>query len=211
MPIESLSFIACGLPLLGPTVSRFSQTLRLGIVVGLLAIPFQASAFKVGREPNGNVIIFDNDYLDRRYGRTWVPESSITNSPSAARWSEVQPDRSLLTAISRSTPARRAAALRLAETGRISLQKGQHRKAIYYLEKALSCDAGPFIHFYLARAHYQLADYEQSRGFLEVAESAFNGQPEWLPKLEALKRDLSAHRAASEGTIRRDAAWTANK
>ena len=192
-------------------MSRFSQILRLGIVVWLLTTPFQASAFKVGREANGNVIIFDNDFLERRYGRTWVPESGITDSPSAARWSEVQPDRSLLAAISRSTPARRAAALRLAETGRIWLQKGQHRKAIYYLEKALSFDAGPFIHFYLARAHYQLADYEQSRGFLEVAESAFNGQAEWLPKLEALKRDLSAQRAASEGTIRRDAAWTSNK
>ncbi len=192
-------------------MSRFNQTLQIGIVIWLITTPFQANAFKVGREANGNIIILDNDFLDRRYGRTWVPESRTRDSASSITGEvEVQPDRSLSTAINRSMPARRAAALRLAETGRISLQNGQPRKAIYYLEKALSFDAGPLIHFYLARAHFQLADYQQSLGFLEVAESGFYGQPEWLPKLEALRRELSVHRDAPLGTLRRDAGWAPN-
>ena len=190
-------------------MSRFNQTLcRIGIASWLIATPFQADAFKITQEKNGNIIIFDNDFLDRRYSRTRVPENRSRDGASVPRWSEVRPDRSLLTAIGRDTPARRAAALRLAETGRISLQNGQHRKAIHYLEKALSFDAGPFIHFYLARAHYQLADYQGSLGFLEVAESGFSGQPEWLPQIEALRRELSAHRNAPRGAIRRDAGWT---
>ena len=53
-------------------------------------------------------------------------------------------------------------------------------------------DASPSFHFYLARAHFQLADYQSSLRFLQVAESGFYGQPEWLPEVAALKEALSA-------------------
>lgn len=175
----------------------------IAIAAWLIAIPFQAEGFKVVREHNGNVIVWDNDYLDRRFGRTWRPGQSTSENPRPPgteivpvpepRWSDVQPNRSLLTGISRTTTARRAAALRIAETGRTALQQKQYRRAVYYLEKALSLDANPFIHFYLARAHYRLANYQGSIGFLEVAESRFYGDPDWSSEIAALKSALFAH------------------
>jgi hypothetical protein len=67
------------------------------------------------------------------------------------------------------------------------------------------------MHFYLARAHYELADYQRSLRFLEVAETGLNGQPDWLRELEILKRDLSAARdAPPQAAIGRDAALSSN-
>ena len=91
------------------------------------------------------------------------------------------------------------------------LQKGQKRKAVYYLEKALSMDANPFIHFYLARAHYQLADYQGSLGFLEVAESGFYGHPDWLLELETLRSELSVHYYTPPAVATRTVRWTFNE
>ena len=134
----------------------------IGIAAWIISTSFHADAFEVVRKQNGNVIVWDNDYLDRRFGRTWRPGESTSESPRPAgpeiisvpepRWNEVQPNHSLLTGISRTTTARRAAALRIAETGRRALQQKQYRRAVYYLEKALSLDANPLIYFYLALA-----------------------------------------------------------
>jgi hypothetical protein len=91
----------------------------------------------------------------------------------------------------------------LAETGRTLLESGQTRTAIYYLERALGTEANPFLHFYHARAHFDLADYATARRFLEVAETRLFGQPEWLPEIAVLKEALS-------GSLeRRPVAWSA--
>jgi hypothetical protein len=203
-------------------MSRSGQIIYSIAFVACLIMPATpASAFKVGRDQDGKVVVWDNDFLNRRFGRTWVPGRGAVDKTSPGgdamarsteeRWSETKPHRSLLTAINRATPPRRAAALRLAETGRTSLQSGEHQRAVYYLEKALGVDAGPFMHFYLARAHYELADYQRSLRFLEVAESGLNGRPDWLRELEILKRDLStAHRAPPQAAIGRDADLSGN-
>jgi len=181
----------------------------IGIAVWIISTPFHADAFKLVREQNGNVIVWDNDYLDRRFGRTWRPGESTSGSPRRPagpeiisvpepHWNEVQPNHSLLTGISRTTTARRAAALRIAETGRRALQQKQYRRAVYYLERALSLDANPFIYFYLARSHYQLADYQGSMGFLKVAESRFYGDPEWSSEIAALRSALFAYHDDAE-------------
>jgi len=193
----------------------------IAIAARLIAIPFQAEGFEVVREHNGNVIVWDNDYLDRRFGRTWRPGESTSESPRPAgpeiisvpepRWNEVQPNHSLLTGISRTTTARRAAALRIAETGRRALQQKQYRRAVYYLEKALSLDANPLIYFYLARSHYHLADYQGSMGFLKVAESRFYGDPEWSSEITALRSALFAHHDDAEWIKKRNASWTFNR
>jgi len=190
------------------------------IAAWIITTPFHADAFKVVREQNGNVTVWDNDYLDRRFGRTWRAEES-TKSPRPAgpdiisvpepRWNEVQPNHSLLTGISPTTTARRAAALRIAETGRRALVQKQYRRAVYYLEKALSLDANPFIYFYLARSHYQLADYQGSMGFLKVAESGFYGDPEWSSEIAALKSALFAHHDDAGSIKKRNASWTFNR
>jgi tetratricopeptide (TPR) repeat protein len=200
--------------------------------------PFQAIAFNERLKPqpapllrpenNRKVIIFDNDFLDRRFGTSRSPETNVRDSARSApiepsgstfsgpqiidipprRSAEVSPNGSLLKGIKRDTPARRAAALRLAETGRTLLQQGQNRKAIYYLEKALGMDGSPSFHFYLARAHFQLADYPSSLSFLQVAESGFYDQPERLPEVTALKEALSG---SPQATPKRNLAWIFNE
>jgi hypothetical protein len=198
--------------------------------------PFQVSAFSerlemqpaplLRPENNRKVIILDNDFLDRRFGTGRSSETNVRDSARSApiersgftfsgqqiidipprRSADVSPNGSLLEGINRDTPARRATALRLAETGRTLLQQGQHRKAIYYLEKALSMDASPSFYFYLARAHFQLADYDSSLRFLQVAESGFDGQPEWVTEVAALKDALSG--SPSQQAPKRNVAWT---
>ena len=210
---------------------RSKVTLRLICFTALLASsPLQALAFNDGVKPEENrkVIIFDNDFLDRRFSRSHSSET-ITDSTTPApieqsgftfsgpqivdlpprRSTDVSPNGSLLKAINHGTPARRAAALRLAETGRTLLQQGRNRKAIYYLEKALGMDASPYFHFYLARAHFQLADYQSSLRFLQVAESGFLGQPEWLPEVAALKGALSG--SHSQQAVSKRVSWTFNE
>jgi tetratricopeptide (TPR) repeat protein len=203
-----------------PGFLRFKIAVVSGSIgVSFALAPSQVSAFKerlqaqstpkLQPEKNRKVIILDNDYLDRRFGKSRRGESSASDNGMLVergaftsggsqiidiqpkRSSEVSPRGSLLNGIKRGTPTRRAAALRLAETGRVLLQNGENRKAIYYLEKALGIDASPFIHFYLARAHFQLADHERALRFLEVAESGFYGDAEWQPELAAFKEALS--------------------
>jgi tetratricopeptide (TPR) repeat protein len=191
--------------------------------------PARNASYQYSEREQGKVAIFDNDYLDRLFGGTRRRESKSQSSQDPATnerqalsanenatlnipikpSAQVLPNRSLLTGTQRGTPGRRAAALRLAETGRTLLQMGQRRKAIYHLEKALSIDASPFIHFYLARAHYELAEYESAQRFLDVAENGLNGQPEWMPELGALRAALSS--TAEQSFQKPNVAWTFNE
>lgn len=220
-------------------MSRLNLILRWNCAVAVVALfPSGAGAFNPAiteptpasrQQPRDNdrrIVVLDNDYLDRRFGKDRASEANsnvdeqsppatsgdatITKDP-APRINPaipVSPNRSLLTAINRATPARRAAALRLAEVGRTSLEKGRKRKAIYYLEKALSVEANAFIHYYLARAHFQTADYQGARRFLEVAEAGFYGWPEWISELAALRAALSSFSLAEQPTLKRNVAWT---
>jgi uncharacterized protein HemY len=112
--------------------------------------------------------------------------------PYESGFLHITPNGSLLKGITRRTPPRRAAGLRLAEHGRKAVEEKRYQRAVLYLEKALAVESSPFVHFYLARAHYQLADYHRARQFLEVAEGAFSGQPHWMRELARLKRALAA-------------------
>jgi len=210
------------------TAVFFFRTICLSIY--LAAVLSDADAFSeplLRAEPNRKVIVFDNDYLDRRFRRDRLKEAEVSQSTAPApstqaasveggpqvvdisparRPAEVMPNSSFLRGITRATPPRRAAALRLAENGRTLLQSGQPRKAIYYLEKALGMEASPFVHFYLARKHYDLADNPSAQRFLEVAEAGLFGQADWLPELSTLKEAISGS-AAYLGNQRRDIAW----
>jgi len=220
------------------TLRFINCSVCLWLIAWIAVGPLDAYAFKTATsapvpqrtaEDNPSVVVWDNAYLDRRFGRDRATEASVqTNEkpivnenlpPASISVPEpvkkmpkppidVLPNGSLLTGITRGTSARRAAALRMAETGRLSLQKGQSRRAIYFLEKALSMDANPFIHFYLARAHYQLADFAGSLRFLDVAESGFAGQPEWASELTALRAALSSPSTAQQTPAKRNVAWT---
>jgi hypothetical protein len=203
-------------------VARFLGTCALAAAIGAfgcLSILPEASAEQELRSmPNAAVIVFDNDYLDRRFGHSRVRETGrpapngrgtlearktghAVSEFFGAGFSQIVPNGSLLKGITRGTSPRRAAALRLAESGRRAVQNKQTQKAIYYLEKALSIDASPLVHFYLARAHYQLADYQRSLQFLEVAESALDGLDLWLPELAALRRALTAKMPVNRSNV----------
>lgn len=206
----------------------------LGALCGLL-MPAGANAFPAERaQPaaasrhgqQAEVMVFDNAYLDEHFARTRVTENGGVQESSSslglnsvktgypvrafmsAGFLAIAPNTSLLKGITRGTSARRAAGLRLAENGRKAVQNKQYHKAIHYLEKALSIDASPFVHYYLARAHYLLADYQRSLGFLEVAEFGFAGQSRWLSELAALRRALSAAPGATQESSKRNVSWT---
>jgi tetratricopeptide (TPR) repeat protein len=148
------------------------------------------------KNDDGKLVVFDNDFLDRFFGRdraverpqpnadTAQPKVFEGNSPISPI---LLPNRSLLAGINPRTSPRRAAALRIAERGRTLMQKREYQRAVSELEKALSLDASPFIYFYLARAHHQLGDNQRSLNFLAVAESRLDGQAEWIDELAALR------------------------
>lgn len=68
------------------------------------------------------------------------------------------------------------AALHRVDRAKALIAKGEYMRAISDLEKTLSLDAtNPLVYFYLARAHHELAHFEESLDFLEVADS-FSGE-----------------------------------
>jgi tetratricopeptide (TPR) repeat protein len=149
-----------------------------------------------------NVLVFNNELLDRLFAKDRAAESNNVDRPSrdatppkVPTWTDsprVLPNRSLLAAISPNTNSRRRAALRFAEIGRTLIQQRDYLKALSYLEKALDLDGSPFVYFYLARVHYYLGDYPRALGFVEVAESRLYQQPEWTEELVALRSAVSA-------------------
>jgi tetratricopeptide (TPR) repeat protein len=156
------------------------------------------------KNEDGNVLVFDNDLLDRLFGKDRAAEKGSNNvdrpsrdatPPKIPSWTDsprVLPNQSLLAGISAKTNSRRAAALRFAEKGRTLIQQRDYLKALSYLEKALDLDGSPFVYFYLARVHYYLGDYPRALGFVEVAESRLYQQPEWTEELAALRSVVSA-------------------
>jgi tetratricopeptide (TPR) repeat protein len=163
-------------------------------------------ALSQSRNEDGNVLVFDNDLLDRLFGKDRAGRGSnnierpagdvsVARVFNGANFTTVLPNRSLLAGISSNTTSRRAAALRFAERGRTLIQTKEYQKAISFLEKALNLDASPFIYYYLARAHYHLGNNQGSLNFLEVAESRLSAQPEWVEELASLRSAVSAPQA----------------
>jgi len=160
--------------------------------------------------PNRRVIVFDNDTLDKMFGksrRSAANETDPAKIPGKSDFPAVGPNSSLLSAIGRGTSSKRAAALRLVESGRTLIQAGENRRAVAVLERALSLEASPFVYFYLARAHYYLADYQRAAEFVEIAEALFYQQPDWSEELFKLKTVLSTPRGGPEIRPRQNIGW----
>ena len=198
-----------------------------GVTWLLGALAFNGYAFDTGRtslagsshqyrKDDGNLIVFDNDFLDRFFSRDRARERERMQTekdvtpPRPVNGSDfptLLPKRSLLAGISRGTSPRRAAALRFAEKGRTVMQDREYQKAVSYLEKALSLDASPVFHFYLAQAHYYLGDNQRSLNFLEVAESRLHQQPEWIDEVTALRMAASTPQVAQHATAKQNVGW----
>lgn len=192
-------------------------------------LPFNGDAFETAsrgrltsqyKNEDGSVLVFNNDLLDRLFGKDRALERSSNNTeqPSSdvlppkvfngTNLPSVMPNRSLLAGISSNTTSRLAAALRFAERGRTLIQTKEYQKAISFLEKALNLDASPFIYYYLARAHYHLGNHQGSLNFLEVAESRLSAQPEWVEELAALRSAVSAPQATQYAMSKKNVGWT---
>lgn len=161
-------------------------------------------------EPNRRVIVFDDDALEKMFGnsrRGAANERSPAKTPRRRDFLAVAPNQSLLSAIDRRMSAKHAAALRLAERGRSLIQAGESGRAVSALERALSLEASPFVYFYLARAHYHLADHQRAAQFVEIAEALFYEQPDWSEELLKLKAALSVPHDGTEIRSRRNIGW----
>jgi tetratricopeptide (TPR) repeat protein len=161
-------------------------------------------------EPNRQVIIFDDDALEKMFAkprRSAAHETSPGKIAGRSHFPTVAPNQSLLSAIDRRTNSRRAAALRLAESGRSLIQAGENGRAVSVLERALSLEASPFVYFYLARAHYHLADYERAAQFFEIAEAFFYEQPDWNEELLKFKAALSVPHGGTEMRSGQNVGW----
>ena len=161
-------------------------------------------------EPNRRVIKFDNDALEKMFGksrRSAANENDREKVPGRSEFPAVGPNRSLLSAIGRRTNSKSAAALRLTESGRTLIQAGENRRAVSVLEKALSLEASPFVYFYLARAHYYQADYQRAAQFVEIAEALLYEQTDWSEELLKLKAALSMPHSGSEIRPRQNIGW----
>lgn len=121
------------------------------------------------------------------HDRGTTPVAKPVPVPAATDHPTLQPNESLTRAIQRTTSAKRAAALRLAEKGRQYLLQKQHHKAVSYFEKALGLEASPYLYYYLSRAHYHLGHYAASANFLEVAASRLAAQPAWATAVAAMR------------------------
>ena len=146
----------------------------------------------------GYVQFYSAGFLDRLFGfkrRSGSPEqhrsagSAVKSAPlsPAKDHPPLRPNESLTSGIQRGTPAKRAAALRLAEKGRQYLLQKQHRQAVTHLEKALGLEASPYVYYYLSRAHYYLGHYGESANFLDVAAALLAPRPEWATVFAAMR------------------------
>jgi len=154
----------------------------------------------LARSERGDVI--NNKTLDNLFAEDHGPKQENENTEGCQRttglstasgnnFHNAQPDQPAVVWTIRSTPARRAAALRLTDTGGRLLRRGEYEKAVSNFEKALNVEANPYIYFYLAQAHYRLGHYRDALNFLEVAASWLMQQPNWAPQLVALKGQIS--------------------
>jgi hypothetical protein len=161
-------------------------------------------------EPNRRVIVFDNDALEKMFGKSRhsaANEAGPAKIPGRRDFPAVAPNHSLLSAIGPRTSPKSAAALHLVESGRTLIQAGEIRRAVSVLEKALSLESSPFVYFYLARAHYRLADYQRAAQFVEIAEALFYEQPDWSEELLKLKAALSTPHGGPEIRPRQNIGW----
>jgi len=86
-----------------------------------------------------------------------------------------------------STPKARAAA-GVIESGRRELVAGNYEKAEGFFQEAINIDPDNGIsYYYLARAKFELGQYQQAGGVLDKAERLLQGSPAWLEAIEVLR------------------------
>ena len=109
-------------------------------------------------------------------------------TPEGKAEASLPAEASLIDKIDLSTPPQQAVSLRWTEDGRKLIESGHNTKALTHLEKTLAIDSNnPYVYFYLAKAHFNLAHYKQSVDFLDVAEARLDSQSYWMAEVFSLK------------------------
>jgi hypothetical protein len=204
-------------------LSRLSKYSGLGLISSLLLCPSSGFGFDTaGITPASisppavvsqteKVVTFNNESLDRMFGKDRVVERSRSPMREGSSYGTdapaVAPNESLLRGITRETKARRAAALRLAEKGRMLLQKKEYQKGVAQLEQALSLEANPFIYYYLAKGHYYLGNSDRASGFLAAAEAGLVPDAWWTGEFIALRTAISSLPEAQQPAVRQNVSW----
>ena len=200
----------------------FLLTSGVGLISSLLLYPPSGLAFDTAgmsqtsvppptaaAQREQKIATFDNDSLDKMFGkeRTAAKSRSATAAGSQPDSLNIAPNESLLRGIRRGTKARQAAALRLAEKGRLLLQKKEYRRSVAQLEQALSLDANPVIYYYLAKGHYYLGDSDRASGFLAAAEAGLVPDAWWTGEFVALRTAISSMPVAQQPAVRQNVSW----
>lgn len=139
--------------------------------------------------------MLDNRLLDRLFGAdrdSRQPRAEREAGKPIARQPfdpSVQPYRALTAGIGRGTPARRAAALRVGESGRQLLQAGRYDEAVDRLQAALALEPNPYLYYYLALAHFHRGNHLASVEFLDAAHAWLSLDPEWMSAVGALREE----------------------
>ena len=82
----------------------------------------------------------------------------------------------------------RKASMKLVQQGRTLLRAEKYKAGLGRFEQAIGIDASnPYSHYFVARAHYFLANYRESLSFLDVAESRLAADHRWLAEVHVLR------------------------
>jgi tetratricopeptide (TPR) repeat protein len=220
----------------------------LGLVLALGAcVPYRPAPVRTVRSPDviatgpeGARVASPPIEITRRSEEPKIREEVVREKPpqQEARLKERAPslaaplrprlqpqfEESLLAKITPRTPPQRAASLRLAEEGRKLMEAGDYVKALGRLERTIAIDStNAYGYYYLAKAQYHLSRHQESLNFLDVAETLFVSDPQWLAEVFALRganflalgqlsraglsyrealRLSPDHRSAAEGMVR---------
>ncbi len=160
--------------------TRCSLLERSGMVVAVILL-FMSSAC--------TPLLRDSISLSRgtqtQPGGAPLDEAGTTEGKAQA---SLPAEASLIGKIDSRTPPQQAVSLRWTEDGRKLIESGHNTKALTHLEKTLAIDSNnPYVYFYLAKAHFNLAHYKQSVDFLDVAETRLDSQPYWMAEVLSLK------------------------
>lgn len=85
------------------------------------------------------------------------------------------------------TPRARAS-VNMVEEGRREMASGNFDNAERRFQEAINIDPGNGIaYYYLARAKFELGQYQQAAGVLDKAEGLLGGSPQWLEAVMTLR------------------------
>lgn len=153
---------------------KFKISNLLVIICILVLGSWLFSCASVGQKPTGKHFQKKVKIEHKRVPDTGASKEVIRNEPAPIA--------------SGATPKSRAS-LKMIENGRRALADGDFEKADREFQNAINIDPSNGIaYYYLARAKYELEQYQQAEGVLDKAEALLSGSSEWVETIDALRK-----------------------